>query len=78
MWLADIGGTLYFAANDGAHGYELWKSDGTRVGTVMVSDLNHGKRSSSPGSITDLAGGAYFIAATPPTGRELWSVRADM
>ena len=28
----DVGGTLFFAANDGTHGHELWKSDGTRRG----------------------------------------------
>jgi len=25
----DVGGTLFFAANDGATGVELWRSDGT-------------------------------------------------
>jgi ELWxxDGT repeat protein len=26
--LTDVGGTLYFVATDGSHGYELWRSDG--------------------------------------------------
>ena len=33
---------LYFNANDGNNGYELWKSDGTASGTVMVKDINIG------------------------------------
>ncbi len=33
-----VGSTLYFVANDGANGSELWKSDGTEVGTVMVKN----------------------------------------
>jgi ELWxxDGT repeat protein len=35
-------GTLYFRANDGSNGDELWKSDGTEGGTVPVFDLNPG------------------------------------
>jgi len=35
-----IGGTSYFSANDGVSGYELWKTDGTAVGTVLVKDIN--------------------------------------
>ena len=37
--LANVNGTLFFAANDGLNGLELWKSDGTEVGTVMVKDV---------------------------------------
>ena len=33
------GNTLYFDANDGTNGNELWKSDGTASGTVMVKDI---------------------------------------
>ena len=29
-----MNGTLFFTANDGVHGSELWKSDGTAAGTV--------------------------------------------
>ncbi|MCX7893546.1 MAG: PA14 domain-containing protein, partial [Burkholderiales bacterium] len=37
--LVDVGGTLFFLANQGAGGTELWKSDGTRDGTVKVADV---------------------------------------
>ncbi len=41
-----IGKTLYFAANDGLNGMELWKSDGTANGTVLVKDIYPGSQGS--------------------------------
>ena len=38
-YLTDVNGTLFFAADDGAHGRELWKSDGTAAGTTLVKDI---------------------------------------
>ncbi|MEE3269686.1 MAG: ELWxxDGT repeat protein [Candidatus Thermoplasmatota archaeon] len=35
----EMGGNVYFAGNDGVHGWELWRSDGTVGGTYMVKDL---------------------------------------
>src|SRR5690606_2572417 len=32
-YLTDMGGILYFAADDGQHGRELWRSNGTPAGT---------------------------------------------
>ncbi len=38
--LTEVNGTLFFTADDGMNGSELWKSDGTEAGTVMVKDIN--------------------------------------
>jgi ELWxxDGT repeat protein len=38
--LRAFNGKLYFAANDGVHGFELWSTDGTSAGTSMVVDIN--------------------------------------
>jgi len=70
--LTNVNGTLFFRANDGIHGEELWKSDGTAAGTMMVKDLNPGAGSSSPGSLTNVNGTLYFAAANGINGVELW------
>ena len=61
--LTNVNGTLFFAANDGTHGYELWKSDGTAAGTVLVKDINPGgSTGSGPQSLTNVNGTLFFTA----------------
>jgi ELWxxDGT repeat protein len=38
-----VGGRLLFAADDGRSGRELWATDGTRAGTVLLRDINPGR-----------------------------------
>ena len=67
-----MNGTLFFAASDELHGLELWQSDGTAAGTVMVADLNPGPAHSYPASITSADGRLYFAADDGFHGKELW------
>jgi ELWxxDGT repeat protein len=69
--LTAMGGTIYFKAADGQHGRELWKSDGTRAGTVMVKDIQTGK-GSNPENLTTSAGTLFFTANDGVHGYELW------
>src|SRR5204863_2838820 len=54
------------------HGYELWKSDGTEAGTVLVKDINLGSEGSFPSSLTAVNGTLFFGAFDPTHGYELW------
>jgi ELWxxDGT repeat protein len=67
-----VGSTLYFTANNGANGVELWKSDGTTAGTTLVKDIYPGAESSRPSQLTNVNGTLYFTADDGVSGRELW------
>jgi ELWxxDGT repeat protein len=69
---ATLGNAIIFAASDGTTGTELWKSDGTSGGTVMLKDINPGSGNSTPASLTTLNGKVVFRATDPVNGNELW------
>jgi len=54
--LKAIGNTVYFSANDGVNGFELWKTDGTVDGTVLVKNMAPGSLSSHPARMTEFNG----------------------
>ncbi len=62
---------LYFSADDGSSGEELWISDGTDGGTILV-EINDGIGNSNPSSFVVFENEIYFTAFTSSTGTELY------
>jgi ELWxxDGT repeat protein len=76
-WVDDmtlVGKTVFFSANDGKHGVELWKTDGTRSGTKLVKDINPSSESeiSDISNLVALRKRLYFSANDGKHGLELW------
>lgn len=69
------GGTgLFFNADNGSNGAELWFTDGTVAGTRLVKDINPGSPGSAPSSLYFHPGTGYlyFAADDGINGSELW------
>ncbi len=69
---AELNGTLFFKGNDGTTGNELWKSDGTAAGTVIVKDIVPGTIGSEPQELTEVNGTLFFVANDDLHGWEVW------
>lgn len=80
------GPAIFFAADDGTNGRELWISDGTAAGTHLVRDLAPGPASSIEAFPTDSLASesgatmatlsnslVVFAAADTPGDEELWA-----
>lgn len=70
--LTNVSSRLFFSANDGVSGAELWTSDGTDEGTVRVVDLVPGVGGSNPQYLTSVDSTLFFSADTVEFGTELW------
>jgi ELWxxDGT repeat protein/VCBS repeat-containing protein len=76
--LTAVGSKLFFTANTfseagGALGVELWVSDGTVAGTVLVKDIRAGSQGSAPHHLFAFNGKAFFTAYDDVNGWQLWS-----
>jgi ELWxxDGT repeat protein len=74
--LTVINDKLFFTANDGVNGKELWVSDGTESGTQLVKNIqpnsDSGYDGSNPDNLTVFNNKLYFTADNGVNGQELW------
>jgi ELWxxDGT repeat protein len=68
----EFNGELYFRGYDFESGYELWKTDGTANGTILVKDINPSS-SSNPTEFIIFQERMLFQADDGIYSRELWS-----
>jgi len=70
------GSLIFFTANDGEHGHELWATNGTEEGTYMVKDIKVGDGNADINDLIMLGDTVFFEAWDPTTGssrdRALW------
>lgn len=66
------GNNLFFNMNEATTGNELWKSNGTALGTVLVSDIRPGVGHSNLQSMALCGSDLFFSADNLTHGQEPW------
>ncbi len=72
-----MGTRLYFNANDGSSGYELWAHETTNDSTWQVADIWSGWGNGYSNDITVMGTRLYFEARDASSGAELWMMEIE-
>lgn len=75
--IATIGSKLYFAADNGLNGIEVFSYNGSST-PLMTPEIVAGTDGCSPDNFTVLDGNLYFSACTAAEGCELWQYNPSM
>jgi len=69
--MTELDGVIYFRANDGTTGAEIWRSNGTAAGTYLLKDVNPGSGNGQNGLFWPYRGRLYYYGGNPTYGFEL-------
>ena len=69
-----MNGLLFFVAFDGVTGPEIWKSDGSETGTVLVRDVNPDAGGGIPHGLTVIGSTLFF---SQPQGTQVELFKTD-
>ena len=70
--LEGLGSLLFFRASDAATGIELYKTNGTATGTILVKDINPGSGNGFLGNSAVVGDELFFRGNDGVNGSELW------
>jgi len=77
--LLAVGDTLYFTADYGTTGTEIWTTNGAPNSARQITDIVSGKYGDSyPEYLTAMGGSLYFSAYDPEFGAELWRITGSV
>ncbi len=64
--------TYFVATDEGIAGAELWRTDGTAIGTFRLTDLKAGPANTFISTLVAGHGGLYFVASSDAYGTEVF------
>ncbi|MBW3671974.1 MAG: hypothetical protein KY432_09940, partial [Acidobacteria bacterium] len=67
-----LGSWVFFTASTSDAGRELWRTDGTSLGTELFMDIVPGLEGSDPSNLVLFRDALYFSATNPGGGGDLW------
>ncbi|WP_405562994.1 ELWxxDGT repeat protein [Polaribacter sp. Asnod6-C07] len=70
--MIEFQGKIFFTADNGINGQELWTTEGTTETTFLFKDINPGSEGASIEHLTIFNGKLYFSADDSDRGKELW------